>query len=67
MELPFDILKRIDVFNFEWVEVVRDLQTAETRIHELQASSPGEYVVFSQRTQEIVGRFNSLMAGAGET
>jgi hypothetical protein len=67
MELPFDILKRIDVFNFEWVEVVRDLQTAETRIHELQARSPGEYVVFSQRTQEIVGRFNSLMAGAGET
>jgi hypothetical protein len=43
------------------------LQTAEARIQELQACSPGEYVVFSQRTHEIVGRFNSLMAGAGET
>jgi len=65
---PFDILKKIDVVvNFKWVDVVRDLQTAETRIHELQARSPGEYVVFSQRTQQIVARFNSLMAGPGET
>jgi hypothetical protein len=64
MEPPFDILKKIDIVNFEWVEAVRDLQTAEARIQELQARSPGEYVVFSQRTQQIVGRFNSLMAGA---
>jgi hypothetical protein len=67
MNPAFDILKKTDLANFEWVEVVRDLQTAEARIQELQARSPGEYVVFSQRTQEIVGRFNSLMAGAGET
>jgi len=67
MNPAFDILKKTDLANFEWVEVVRDLQTAEARIQELQARSPGEYVVFSQQTQEIVGRFNSLMAGAGET
>ena len=60
----FDILKRIDAVNFEWVEVVRDLQTAEARVQELQARSPGEYVVFSQRTQQIVARFNSQTAGA---
>jgi len=64
MEFPFDILKKIDVVNFEWVEAVRDLQTAEARIQELQVRSPGEYVIFSQSTQQIVGRFNSLMAGA---
>jgi hypothetical protein len=64
MEPPFDILKKIDVVNFEWAEAFRDLQTAEARIQELQARSPGEYVVFSQRTQQIVGRFNSLMASA---
>jgi hypothetical protein len=52
--------------NLEWVEVVRDLQTAKVRIQELQAHSPGEYVVFSQGTQQIVARFNSLMAGARE-
>jgi hypothetical protein len=67
MNAAFDILKKIDRANFEWIEVVRDLQTAEARIQELQARSPGEYVVFSQRTHEIVGRFNPLMAGAGET
>ena len=64
MELLFDILKKIDIVNFEWVEAVRDLQTAEAKIQELQARSPGEYVVFSQRTQEIVCRFNSVTAGA---
>jgi hypothetical protein len=64
MEPPFDILKKIDVVNFEWVEAVRDLQSAEARIQQLQARSPGEYVVFSQRTQQIVVRFKSLMASA---
>ncbi len=64
MEPSFDILKKIDVVNFEWVEGVRDLQTAEARIQRLQARSPGEYVVFSQRTQQIVARFNSLREGA---
>ena len=64
MEPFFDILKKTDAVNFEWVEVVRDLQTAEARIQELQARSPGEYVVFSQRTQQIVARFKSLVAGA---
>lgn len=64
MEPPFDILKKIDVVNFEWIEVVRDLQTAEARIQELQTRSPGEYVIFSQRTQQIVTRFNPRTPGA---
>lgn len=67
MEAPFHILKKVNVVNFEWVEVVRDLQTAEARIQELQARSPGEYVVFSERTQQIVANFKSLVAGARET
>jgi hypothetical protein len=67
MEFPFDILRKIDAVNFEWVEVVRDLQTAKARIQELQAHSPGEYVVFSQGTQQIVARFNSPMRGPGKT
>lgn len=64
LEPLFDILKQTDALNFEWVEVVRGLQTAEARIRELQARSPGEYVVFSQRTQQIVARFNSQTASA---
>jgi hypothetical protein len=66
MEPSFDILKKMDAFNFEWVEVVRDLQTAEARIQELLARSPGEYVIFSRQTQEIVATFSSLKAGAPE-
>jgi len=64
MQPSFDILKKIDLVNFQWVELVRDLQTAEARIQELQARSPGEYVIFSQRTQQIVARLKSPMAGA---
>jgi hypothetical protein len=59
MEPHFDILKKIDVLNFEWVGVARDLKTAEARIQKLQAHSPGDYVVFSQSTQQIVARFHS--------
>jgi hypothetical protein len=57
MESPFDILKKIGVVNFEWVELVRDLRTAEARIQELQAGSLGEYVVYCRRTQQVVARF----------
>ena len=64
MQPSFDILKKIDLVNFQWVELVRDLQTAEARIQELQARSPGEYVIFSQRTQQIVARLKSPMTGA---
>jgi hypothetical protein len=66
MELPFDILKKIDSMNFEWVDVVQDSQSAEARIQELQACSPGDYVIFSRRTQQIIGRFDARKAGADE-
>jgi hypothetical protein len=64
MEPTFVILKKLDLVNFGWLEVVQDLQTAEARIQELQACSRGEYVVFSERAQQIVARVNSPMAGA---
>jgi hypothetical protein len=66
VEPLFDILKKIDAVDFEWIEVVRDLQTAEARIQELQARSPGEYVIFSQRTQQIVSSFDSQKTSEGE-
>ena len=65
MEPTFVILKRLDLANFGWLEVVHDLQTAEARIQKLQACSPGEYVVFSERARQIVAMVNSPMAGAG--
>jgi hypothetical protein len=61
METTFVILKRLDLVNLGWLEVVQDLKTAEDKIQELQACSRGEYVVFSERTQQIVARVNSHM------
>jgi hypothetical protein len=60
----FDILKKPDRLNFEGEDFVRDLQTAEARIRELEVRSADEFVMFTQRTQLIVDRFKSLMAGA---
>jgi hypothetical protein len=37
-----------------WVEAVRDLETAKSRVEELAAQSDREYVIFDQRTQKIV-------------
>jgi hypothetical protein len=53
MESPVDILKKTNTAKFEWVEAIRNLQTAEARIQGIQARSPGEYVVFSQHTQSV--------------
>jgi hypothetical protein len=55
----FDILEKIDEVNFRWLEAMQDLQSANSRIEERQALSPGEYVVFDRRTQQIVAKSNS--------
>lgn len=64
MKSPFDILQKIDDVNFLWIEVVGDLRTALARIEELQARTPGEYVVFDQRTQQVVAQRKSRATGA---
>jgi hypothetical protein len=43
---PFDILKKKPEGSFRWFEAVNDLESANIRIKELIALSPGEYVVF---------------------
>ena len=64
MESLFDILQKIDDVNFLWIEVVEGLRTAIARIEELQARTPGEYVVFDQRTQQVVAKLKSRATGA---
>jgi len=61
MKSPFDILEKIDEVNFRWLEAAQDLQSAKSRIEERQALSPGEYVVFDRRTQQIVAKSNSTI------
>lgn len=56
MESSFDILEKIDELNFRWLEAARDLQSAKSRIEERQVLSPGEYVVFDRRNQQIVAK-----------
>ena len=51
---PYDILKKDAVGNPIWDEAVEDLPKATVRIEELALRSPGEYIVFNQRTSQIV-------------
>jgi len=50
---PYDILKK-DAAALVWVEAVDDLDTAKLRVKELSAKSQGEYVIFDQRTRQII-------------
>jgi hypothetical protein len=54
MNSPFDILKKEPGGSFRWFEAVNDLESANIRIKELIALSPGEYVVFDQRTLNVI-------------
>lgn len=51
---PYDIFRRGATGDHVWVEAVRDLETAKTRIIELSAEIPGQYVVFNQRSGRMV-------------
>lgn len=50
----YDIFRR-DQAGEIWVEAVRDLDTAKSRIIELSANTPGQYVVFNHRSGRMVG------------
>jgi hypothetical protein len=54
MQIPaFDILKRDDGAPI-WIEAVEDLETVKIRLKELARLSPGQYIVFNQRTRQIL-------------
>jgi hypothetical protein len=61
MYSPFDILKKKPEGSFRRFEVANDLESANVRIKELLALSPGEYVVLDQRTHNdrAAGRSSS--------
>jgi hypothetical protein len=50
MHSPFDILMKNPEGSFRMFEVAKDLESANVRIKQLLALSPGEYVVLHQRT-----------------
>jgi hypothetical protein len=54
MHSPFDILKKKPEGSFRRFEAANDLESANVRIKELVALSPGEYVVLDQRTHNDI-------------
>ncbi len=55
MAVPtFDVFKKDCSGKPVWLEAVPDLKTAASRLKQLAHTSPGEYFVFSQHTQQIV-------------
>ena len=50
----YDIFKRDDRGTPVWVEAAVDLENAKSRILELSAEAPGQYVVFNQATGRMV-------------
>jgi hypothetical protein len=54
MHSPFEILKKEPAGSFRRFEPVSDLASANIRIKELTTLSPGEYVVFDQRTHNAI-------------
>jgi len=54
MHSPFDILKKKPEGSFCWFEAANDLESANIRIDDLLVLSPGEYIVFDQRTHNII-------------
>ena len=61
-----DILQEFDDGSRRWVEAATDVDDARARVRALAAQSPGIYVIFNQRTQQMVSlidaRKNSAVA-----
>ena len=53
LSAAYDILKK-DSAALVWIEAVHDLETARLRVKELVAASKAEYVIFDQRTRQII-------------
>lgn len=49
MVAPFDIFQNLPD-GLRWIEASPDLETAKERVRVIGASSPGTYIIFSQKT-----------------
>ncbi len=55
---PFDIIKVLSDDSLAWVEAAEELSAARLRVWELLADSPGEYIVYNQKTKTLVAHFS---------
>jgi hypothetical protein len=57
----YDIVRQEDDKSAIWLEAAPDLNTAESRIHELISLWPGEFQVIDQRSHQIVAWVNGRL------
>lgn len=62
MKTPYDLLQKQDDGSFIWLEAANNLDTAKIRLKELAVRSPGEFVVFDQKTHQMVERISHDVA-----
>jgi hypothetical protein len=62
MPIPaYDILKK-EGLALVWVEAAYNIRTAKVRIEEIIRQQRGEYVVFDQRSRQIVASLDSSIS-----
>jgi hypothetical protein len=62
MTLPaYDIVKK-EANNFVWVEAAHDFQSAKKRVYELARHSDAKFVIFDERTLQVVATFETSIS-----
>jgi hypothetical protein len=57
----YDILRRHGDGSLIWVEAASELLHAKDRLQQLNATTPGEYFVFDQKSQQIVAKVSASL------
>jgi len=60
MRTLFDILKKDRKGTFQWLETVKDIETAKARVLQLSSESPEEFVVFRGTDLQVVATSRAL-------
>ena len=57
---PFDIFQKEPDGKLRWIEAAESLESAQARVQKFMKLSPGEYMIFSQKTG------NKILIGSPE-
>src|SRR5438552_7401350 len=60
MRTLFDILKKDRKGTFQWLETVKDIETAKARVLQLSSESPEEFVVFRGTDLQVVATSRAM-------
>ena len=54
MRTRYDILQKDRKGTFQWMETVKDIETAKARVLQLSSESPDEFIVFRETDLQVV-------------